>query len=363
MVQMLLRYRTIKDTTNEYRIDKHAMRQHYMKENERDDSFDGLSSLHIDYKRKFPTNPVHIKWQDLQHLKSIQEAWLTNVGIHHQGEQMKYTADNPYALFAITKVDVSGNKIGTEFPTVFFKLPSLHCLMVSKNHISHFPHVKPDEFVCDNLEEFILDSNQIEELPGYLFTLPALRRFSAADNCLMEIPEEIWELPSLASLNLSNNKLNSLPQPRVPHQTQGMRRQSTMSNMSVTSSMSEPSSMLDQVFDNAPSESEVKHSTIWSDSLVVIENEFDYGSRAYKQKGLQELNLAHNHLSEIPVWLCCSSPFLENLNLSNNRIKSAGKVFQYPQYLKTLDLSNNKLEDTVSWQDTEGGISTCYSRM
>jgi hypothetical protein len=44
------------------------------------------------------------------------------------------------------------------------------------------------------------------------------------------------------------------------------------------------------------------------------------------------------------------APFLENLNLSNNWIKGVGMIKIYPQYLKTLDMSRNRITDNKQFQ-------------
>uniref|UniRef100_K1R5J3 non-specific serine/threonine protein kinase n=1 Tax=Magallana gigas TaxID=29159 RepID=K1R5J3_MAGGI len=359
MVFTLLKYRTFKDLENEYKINKMDMRLLYRQMSDLEDSYDGLNSLNLDFKKfKFPVNSVHIKWQDLQHIDALKEDTLVDISSHHNPELQATSLSNPFALFAITKIDISGNKIGPMFPAVFFKLPSLHYLNLSKNQIKMFPDVSDNDhlFVC--LEELLLDRNKIEVLPDYLFKVSTLRFLSVSYNSVKDIPCDIWELQCLAFLNLANNMIASLPQPR-PRQS----RPPSQGNPSNVPNYFEDDSIPNQ----APTpksdveETEVKHALIWmSGSVHVSDNDFDIGSGP-RNRGLQDLNLSKNRLKEIPFWLCCTSPFMENLNLSSNQISSVGRLFQLPQHLKTLDLSGNNLADTVNWQCFEDNDGLCYS--
>jgi Leucine-rich repeat (LRR) protein len=360
MVFTLLKYRTCKDVDNEYKINKMDMRLLYRQMSEQEDAYDGLNSLKLDFKKKFPVNSVHIKWQDLQHIETVKEDALIDISCHHNPELQMTSLNNPFALFAITKIDISRNKIGSMFPSVFFRLPSLHYLNLSKNQIKNFPEVTdPDNlFVC--LEELLLDSNKIEELPDYLFTVSTLRHLSVSQNSLTDIPSDIWDMQCLAYLNLSHNKIASLPQPRPKHTRP----------LSQGNPASHPSNVYEE--DSLPSthslpnsdveENEVKHAVSWMSGrgVVVMTSEFD-SSSGPKNRGLEDLNLSKNRLTEIPFWLCCTSPYMENLNLSGNQITSVGRLFQLPQHLKTLDLSGNNFLDTFSWQTFEDNDGVCYS--
>lgn len=360
MVFTLLKYRTCKDVENEYKINKMDMRLLYRQMSEQEDNYDGLDSLKLDFKKKFPVNSVHIKWQDLQHIETVKEDALIDISCHHNPELQMTSLNNPFALFAITKIDISRNKIGSMFPSVFFKLPSLHYLNLSKNQIKNFPDVTDMDnlFVC--LEELLLDGNKIEELPDYLFTVCTLRYLSVSQNNLTDIPSDIWDMQCLAYLNLSHNQIASLPEPRPKHSrppSQGNPALHPSSYIyeedSIPSMLSLPKTDVEEI--------EVKHALSWmSGKVVVMDSEFD-SSSGPRNRGLQDLNLSKNKLTEIPFWLCCTSPYMENLNLSGNQITSVGRLFQLPQHLKTLDLSGNNFLDTLPWQSLEDNDGLCYS--
>ncbi|XP_062618443.1 leucine-rich repeat serine/threonine-protein kinase 1-like, partial [Saccostrea cucullata] len=359
MVFTLLKYRTCKDVENEYKINRMDMRSLYRKMSEMEDTYDGLNSLNLDFKKKFPVHSVHVKWQDLQHIEMVKEEMLIDISCHHNPEIQTTSLNYPFALFAITKIDISGNKIGSVFPSVFFKLPSLHYLNLSKNQIKTFPDVTnmDDIFVC--LEELLLDKNKIEVLPDYLFSVSTLRYLSVAHNNLREFSSELWDMQCLAYLNLSHNQIASLPQPRPKHS----RPPSSGNLSSITSSYQEEQAPPTLVTPTKSSveEIQVKHAVTWmSGKVVVMDGDFD-SSSGLSNRGLQDLNLSKNRLSEIPFWLCCTSPYMENLNLSGNKIQYVGGLFQLPQYLKTLDLSGNNILDTVPWQCAEDKDGLCYN--
>ncbi|XP_061197490.1 leucine-rich repeat serine/threonine-protein kinase 1-like [Saccostrea echinata] len=359
MVFTLLKYRTCKDVENEYKINRMDMKNLYRKMSEIEDSYDGLISLNLNFRKKFPVHPVHVKWQDLQHIEMVKEDMLIDISCHHNPEIQTTSLNYPFALFAITKIDISGNKIGSVFPSVFFKLHSLHYLNLSKNQIKTFPDVTntDDIFVC--LEELLLDKNKIEVLPDYLFSVSTLRYLSVAHNSLREFSSELWDMQCLAYLNLSDNQIASLPQPRPKHS----RPPSQGNPSSITSSYPEIHIPPTLVTPTKPSveELEVKHAVTWmSGKVVVMDSDFD-SSSGPSNRGLQDLNLSKNRLTEIPFWLCCTSPYMENLNLSGNKIQSVGGLFQLPQYLKTLDLSGNNILDTVPWQSSEDNDGLCYN--
>ena len=347
LLSILLKYRTSRD--NEFPINKSGMRKAYLeKVFVETDSFDSLSSMNVNYKKTFPSSGVHIKWQDLKHISSIEDEDLKNIGYHHNPSMQ--TINSRFALYAITKIDVSGNNLGILFPENLLKLPSLHVLDVSRNSISTFGTGFQTE--CDLLQELRLDNNQITDLPSYIFKFEKLKVLSVAHNFLKEISPEVWVMPSLIVLNLSENKLAVLSPPSTgktcvkPEQS---KRQTFLSTPNIDTG-------------SLVSENDIQHSTVWSTQLNVLETEFDLINDSDRQNsGLQDVNLSYNELQDVPPWLACVAPFLENLNLSNNWIKGVGMIKIYPQQLKTLDLSHNRITDNKQFQYFTDDDLTCYS--
>jgi len=314
--------------------------------------------MHVDYKKMFPVNPVQLRWQDLKLLTHVEEEWLMNCAYHHN--PVMTSINSPFALYAITKVDLSDNNLGRSVPKIFFKLPSLHSLNLSKNKLEHFPSENSFSLSCDCLEEFRVDNNILEKLPTYLFSLPKLKMLSASSNFLTDIPAEIWSSPSLIILNLADNKLSELP---LPKRSSNPQDGHLIPSVIRPSSVSSNQSLFD--FDMSlvgTPDTKVRHASYWCSHLDVKETDFDLANHqdAYK-RGLQDLDLSKNQLTDIPYWLCCCAPFMENLNLSENRINNVRSISIYPQHLKTLDLSMNRFANIQVWQSTAEDIGQCYS--
>lgn len=340
----LLKYRTFKD--HEYPINKTGMKNEYLEKLSGDQDPDCMSSLHINHKKTFPSFPVHIKWQDLEHVSTVEDDDMKMIGYHHN-PQME-TFNSRFALYAITKIDVSGNNIGIVFPENLFRLPSLHFLDVSRNRISTFG--ADIQTNCELLQELRLDHNEIEILPSYIFKFYKLKVLSLAHNFLRDVSPEVWSMPSLIVLNLAENKLALLQAPSSGKPSVRMRRPTPLKPMP---SIDTGSYVQD---------SEVQHSTVWSSQLVVMETESDLINSMDKQySGLKDLNLSNNELQDVPSWLACVAPHLENLNLSHNWIKGIGMISSYPLHLKTLDLSSNRISDTCQLQFVNSGVVECYS--
>ena len=342
LLPILLKYRTIKD--HEYPINKAGMKREYLDKLSGDSEHDTISSINLNYKRTFPLFPVHIKWQDLEHVSSIEDDDLKVIGYHHNPQMQ--TINSRFALYAITKVDVSGNNIGIVFPENLFRLPSLHYLDVSRNRISTFSaDISTD---CDMLQELRLDHNGIENLPSCMFKFDKLKVLSLAHNFLKEMSPEVWSMPSLIVLNLAENKLAFLQPPNLGKRSFRPRKHTPLKAM--------PSVDVGDYLQ----ESEVQHATVWSTQLIVMETESDLINSADRQNsGLQDLNLSNNELQDVPSWLACVAPNLENLNVAHNWIRTVGMISNYPQHLKTLDLSSNRITDTLQFQYVDTEVSEC----
>lgn len=62
---------------------------------------------------------------------------------------------------------------------------------------------------------------------------------------------------------------------------------------------------------------------------------------------LTNLNLSHNRFETLPPMLCCLVPYLTSLNLSHNLLTDPSYIACYPPRLKTLDLSCNRLQQSI----------------
>ncbi|XP_033739221.1 leucine-rich repeat serine/threonine-protein kinase 1-like isoform X2 [Pecten maximus] len=348
LLPILLKYKSTKEISADHTINKGAMKAAYLQslcgQSEETSQF---SSIHVNYKKMFPVTAVYLRWQNLKGLLTVEEDWLMSCAYHHN---LTIKTISSFALFAITRVDVSNNKLGMVIPTVFFKLPSLYTLNLSKNMLSKFPPEDSMDICCSCLEELRIDYNRLEAIPAYLFSLTSLKYLSVANNLIKEIPTDIWCCSSLVVLNLSDNKLTSLPEPKVTSiRFSGVEDGSIISEFESSMIMGTP-------------ENRVKHVNYWCSHLDTKETDFDLTNHPGKDHiGLKDVDLSRNLLTEVPRWLCCVSPHMENLNLANNKINNVFRVGMYPQHLKTLDLSGNLIVNLIPWaMEHDADTSMCY---
>ncbi|OWF47807.1 Leucine-rich repeat serine/threonine-protein kinase 1 [Mizuhopecten yessoensis] len=350
LLPILLKYKSTKEKSADHTINKAAMKGAYLESlcgpSEEAGQF---SSININYKKMFPVTAVYLRWQNLKGLTTVEEDWLMSCAYHYN---LTMKTISSFALFAITRVDISNNKLGVMVPRVFFKLPSLHTLNLSRNMLSKFPTEDSMVVSCSCLEELRIDDNRLEALPSYLFSLMSLKHLSAASNLIKDVPADVWCCPSLVVLNLSHNKLASLPEPKVTSL-----RTSGIDDGSITEFES-------SMIIGSPGENHVKHVNYWCSHLDTKETDFDLANHPGKEhSGLKDLDLSQNLITEVPRWLCCVSPHMENLNLAQNKLDSASRLGIYPQHLKTLDLSGNLIVNLTPWDGEYGAdtsTSMCY---
>ncbi|XP_060079979.1 leucine-rich repeat serine/threonine-protein kinase 1-like [Ylistrum balloti] len=346
LLPIVLKYKSTKEIS-EHTINKGAMKAAYLESlcGSSDDTGQ-FSSIHVNYKKMFPVTAVYLRWHNLKGLTTIEEGWLMSCAYHHN---LTMKTISSFALFAITRIDVSNNKIGMVVPQVFFKLPSLYALNLSKNMLCKFPPAESMVISCSCLEELKIDCNKLESLPAYLFSLPSLKHLSVTKNLIKDIPADIWNCSSLVVLNLADNKLDSLPEPKVT-----TLRSSIADDGSVTLEFE------NSMIIGAP-KNQVKHVNYWCSHLDTKETDFDINHPGKDHVGLKDLDLSKNLLKEVPRWLCCVSPHMENLNLAYNKINSVFRVGMYPQHLKTLDVSGNKIVNLTPWAgEHDADSSMCY---
>lgn len=99
--------------------------------------------------------------------------------------------------------------------TTIFTSSSDHELETKVLDFSHsnLSEVPNDVFILErSLEELILDSNSIRDLPRTLFHCTGLRKLSISDNEIETIPSAISSLVYLKHLDISRNSLLSIPE-------------------------------------------------------------------------------------------------------------------------------------------------------
>ena len=124
----------------------------------------------------------------------------------------------PLCLNYVNSLNISKNKL-TELPIEIFHLINLTNLNVSHNQLTSLPELGPmgstDQeqpvWPCSGLNRLILNSNQLPEVPEYIFNLPSLAFLDLSRNHLEKLPFSIWSAPKLNNLNCSNNRIKEIP--------------------------------------------------------------------------------------------------------------------------------------------------------
>ena len=344
---------------------------------------------------------ISVSWNSKK-LAYIHEDWLQTVCM----EVLVYGNRTP----VIAQLDISSNEL-RDIPLEVFQLKHLTRLDLSRNKIERLP-VDPSGcgWGCGRLSELDVSSNQLSSLPAPLFLLPQLKELNANDNNVGEVDVSLWSAPKLTKLFLSRNSLREFLLPETTPSplaqtapTRGGYQESGYQSgvpMSASSSLliSSPSSngrkksltesSLEEslsVFRNRRRTSrpsltfgrEQRRMSLTSTQSSVISWRFknfqdtnfavdevedleSEGSEVGGEGGtLEHLDLSRNLLTSVPSGLSCLAPKLQKLNLSHNRIRSLGKVCDYPPSLEMLDASNNELCAAITESPLSSSLVPC----
>lgn len=277
----------------------------------------------------------------------------------------------------LEELDISDNQLSYLFPTSFRIHPRLKRLIASNNKFNFFPAsiIAGLQF----LEHIDLSNNQLKTVEELDFArLPRLRQLILSGNNLESISEMAFHNSSqLQYLDLSNNKLERLGERTF----EGLARielmnldNNQLSELPDTLFERSRLQMLENVilsnnkFETAPLKSlqrqyffvsfvDLSHNKIREipadDSIMVNIKKLDLSFNPLNEesvsnilsepKTVRELNLAGTGIKQITS---LETPFLQNLNLSDNQLVAVDdKIFERATLLESLDLSNNKLNN------------------
>lgn len=312
----------------------------------------------------------------------INSDWITHVDLY--GNLLRSVPVELFCLQNVVKIDISKNSI-EELPEVSESQPggwrcnNLKLLYVNNNKLSSLPtslwhlpclqrlradsnkltslftkEVEIDSPFCP-LTDLIIQYNQLESIPIFIFLLPKISKVNLSHNQLVSLPGIMWESSSLEDLDLSHNNLVNLPSceinelyavsdtsksftasnvfnmatPYFSNQTRvKLMHQRSLYNSKRASSRSLSRSSkedfkIKQVVDQA--EQKETHELEWC----------DYSS-------LSKLNISFNKLTFFPSCLPCLAPNLSDLDISQNSIEVIDIQF-LPQGLQKLTAKRCKI--------------------
>ncbi|CAI2297514.1 unnamed protein product [Caenorhabditis sp. 36 PRJEB53466] len=288
-----------------------------------------------------PSKAAQLNWNSAN-LEQLQSDWFVAAALH-VNPRLRTTR---LSLAAITRVDLSDNRLGT-FPSILFQMPSLRSLNLADNSIRTIEI--PTYYISStSLEILNLKNNQLECLTiQFLSSLPQLQQLDVSKNELSQLPEYIWLCPALRELNASHNRLSTLPMVARTSRGERPRLQHSNNNSSSQSPANESNPLVDEP-PNVTS-NPLRRQNVWQASINLSKVDDDCLFPDFpvtSSNTLTTINLSHNKFHTFPFCLACTCPRLLILNMSNNSMTSLPPMACVPAHLRTLDLSYNKIQES-----------------
>lgn len=278
---------------------------------------------------------------------------------------------------SLEELDLSENQLSYLFPTSFRIHPRLRKINASRNKFNFFPAaiIQSLQFLelidlsrnqlkavdeldfarLPRLRQLFLSMNNIEGLSEMAFhNSSQLQHLDLSYNKLERIGERTFEgLSRIEWLNLDHNQLSELPETLFDRSRLQMLENVILSNNNFEVA---PLKALQRqyFFVNFVDLSHNKLREIPNDDSTMINvkkldlsynplSEEAIKNLLSEPKTIRELNLAGTNLTTITS---LETPFLQSLNLSNNRISTINEaIFDRASLLETLDLSNNQIKN------------------
>ena len=281
-----------------------------------------------------------------------------------------------------TKIHLQNNKLA-KLPIELFQLSLLKELNVSGNKLTELPKENGENiWNCPSLKIFDVNHNQLQELPEVLWRMPSLKYLFAHHNNIDKIVDnnvtdvhklkvidvsynKLTEIPaffaSVREIYASNNMLDSLPE--------NIWTSKTIIHLDVTSNLI--ANMCFPLMDinvKQRAESFTLQARKVSGSDSSVQTYQDNGPRSKSlythiepASSLSVLKLGNNRLDSFPREIICFATYLEELDLSYNKITSLD-IRQLPPHVKSLNFKGCKMERFGFFADEDDDIfdKDCY---
>lgn len=239
----------------------------------------------------------------------------------------------PAAIIAgmqfLEHIDLSNNQLKTVEELDFARLPRLRQLILSQNNLESISEMAFHN--SSQLQYLDLSMNRLERLGERTFEgLARIELMNLDNNLLSELPDTLFErsrLQMLENVILSNNKFETAPLKSLQRQYFFV----SFVDLSHNKIREIPSD--DSIMVNIK-KLDLSFNPLSEESVSNILSE---------PKTVRDLNLAGTGIKQIDS---LETPFLQNLNLSDNQLATVDdKIFERATLLESLDLSNNKLSN------------------
>ena len=276
-----------------------------------------------------------------------------------------------------TKIHLQKNKLD-KLPIELFQLSMLKELNVSGNVLTELPN--ESNWNCPSLKVFDINHNRLRELPEALWKIPSLKYLLAHHNSIenivdVDVDDEISPSKVLKVVDVSYNKLTKIPtffafvkKVYASHNMlvslpESIWVSKTILYLDVTSN-SIKNLCIPLIYVNVKQRAESftgqARKVSGSDSRVIEE---DLGSPRTKSmytyreavSSLSVLQLGNNCLESFPKEIICYATYLEELDLSYNKITSVN-IRLLPPHLKSLNLKGCKVEKFGLFTDEDDSI-------
>ena len=226
-------------------------------------------------------------------------------------------------------IDLSNNQLKTVEELDFARLPRLRQLILSHNSLESISEMAFHN--SSQLQYLDLSMNKLERLGERTFEgLARIEVMNLDHNQLSELPDTLFErsrLQMLENIILSNNKFETAPLKSL------QRQYFFVSSVDLSHNKIREIPSDDSIMVN------IKNLDLSYNPL----NEESVNNILSEPKTVRELNLAGTGIKQITS---LETPFLQNLNLSDNQLTAIDdKIFERATLLESLDLSNNVLNN------------------
>lgn len=281
-----------------------------------------------------------------------------------------------------TKIHLQNNKL-TKLPIELFQLSILKELNVSGNKLTELPNENGENtWNCPSLKIFDINHNQLQELPGVLWKMPNLMYLFAHHNCIDKIVDnDITSVHKLKVINVSYNRLTKIPtffasirkvytsNNMLDSLPESVWLSKTIVHLDVTSNLIATMCFpLTDITVKQRAESFTLQARKVSGSDSSVQPYQDNGQRSKSLythieavSSLSVLKLGDNRLESFPREIICFATYLEELDLSYNKISSVD-IRQVPPHIKSLNFKGCKMEKFGLFAEEDDDIfdKDCY---
>lgn len=361
------------------------------------DELSRLAKLHRREEGFSISKAVSVDWSTIP-LKELEMQWLRHALI---SSPLLSSIKLESVLHNVTSLTLSGCSL-SGLPLELFKLREIISIDLSDNKLTAVPALKPNcesftesGWECTYLAKLDFSTNQITEIPEFLFELPHLKVLRMSSNSICSVSMKMWVAPQLCEFRCSHNNISFIPScweehvdqaaQLMPSPTTSFKLKSsrqfsgklsgslpktchTASHFSTITEDSEEYSNIPPtnatshgyLYPSDDSDSGSEDDTKSSEALTTqatLQNRMIVTSSSGlvvdwdkeqvtedKSDFLMILDFSHNQLTCLPPDLPCLAPKLIRLVVSHNQLNTVSVPKGFPADLKHLNLSHNPLK-------------------